>query len=165
MRPFHRTVFTARTWIALPPPSLLPRWQHSSRFKSAKLVASLRQKRLPWHFWHPLADVPILSMHRRNARRLTYVPRPTRLLTSRENRPRETADTYVALISVAVRCDTRRNAPSCHSNASGRRTEARPCNPALGVRCPLLYEACPAVAGARGDAYGYACSRRAAYCA
>jgi len=44
----------------------------------------------------PLAAMPIWFVYRRHARSLTYVPRPTRFFTSRENRPREIADAHLA---------------------------------------------------------------------
>src|SRR6266852_2572686 len=65
--------------------------------------------------------------------------------------------------SILISGTARHDAPAFHMNASGRRAEARLCNPAPGVRCLLLCETSPAVAGVRGDAYGYACSRRTAY--
>ena len=71
--------------------------------------------------------------------------------------------TTKCLIYDAKRREAYPAAPSFPMHAAGRRLSARPCNPAPGVRCLLLYEATPAVARARGDDYGYACSRRAAY--
>jgi hypothetical protein len=41
---------------------------------------------------YPLAAVPISSVHRRHARSLNFVPRPTRFSALSANRPRETAD-------------------------------------------------------------------------